>query len=134
MAANVATPKRAATVERASGSISTTRIEPASCPRAIRPPTRARAMLPPPMMLMFILAFSVRARTEQGRAHAHHGRALRDRRLEIARHPDRERIGREPVDAACYVDLAQDAKLPALSFDVFGLLGDAHEAAKLQSR
>ena len=53
MAAKVATPKRAAMVARASGLISTTDSAFDAWPRAISPPISARAMLPPPMNVMF---------------------------------------------------------------------------------
>src|ERR1700693_6299720 len=52
-AANVATPKRAAIVERASALGSTTVKAFDALPRATRPPMSARAMVPPPMKAMF---------------------------------------------------------------------------------
>jgi len=59
MAANVATPKRAAIVERASALGSTTAKLFYAMPRATRPEIRARAMLPPPMKVMFNASRSV---------------------------------------------------------------------------
>src|ERR1700682_2276280 len=59
MAANVATPKGAAIVERASGLGSTTAKALDALPRATSPPISARAMLPPPMKVMFKVSFPI---------------------------------------------------------------------------
>src|SRR5690348_5611082 len=134
IAAKVATPKRAATLARASGSISTTLSVPGSCPRAMRPPRSARAMLPPPMMLTFIARPLRLPGAEERGTDAHHRRALRDGGFEIRRHAHRQRVQSEALRARRLEERAQPPELAAYALDVPGLLGDAHESAQDEPR
>src|SRR5690349_15164563 len=121
-------PKRAASVVLASASVSMTAMASARWPRAMRPPRSARAMLPPPMIVMFIV-LSPLTRTEERGADAHHRRALGDGRLEVAGHAHRQRVERQAFRAGSREKIAQEAELLSLARHVVRFLGDAHEAA-----
>ena len=126
---------------------STTRSSAARAPRASMPPTRAGAMLPPPMKRVGDKAgfsalraaksrfASCRPRAEHRRADAHHRRAFGDRRLEVVRHPHRQRVERQPGRASGHRSNARRIRNCAASRRQHRRrLGNPHEAAQLQPR
>src|SRR6266545_2345650 len=130
------TPYLSTSLRRASALISTTRISCSGKSLRRSPPISASAMLPPPMnvILMSKIRGSRLSFSKNRGAHAHHGGALGDCRLEVRRHAHRERIHRQAVAVHPVAQLAQLRKTPPLQGGVRGRLGHRHEPPKLQAR
>src|SRR5690606_12878372 len=126
------TPKSRASASRSASTGSATCSDVAATPRATMPPTRLRAMLPPPMKAVAdgsgvgrVMAALLggtgrplwptapcapgrrRAGPAQGRAHADHGRALGDGQREVRAHAHRQGVGGGVRSAQARVQLAQ---------------------------
>src|SRR5437879_4148576 len=115
------TPYLSTSLRRASTLISTTRMSCSGKSFCRSPPINASAMLPPPMNMIFMTRYPLASDFFTGGrgflrsvlpvpirgsdlpfsknrgAHAHDGRALGDRRLEVGRHPHRQGVEGEPL-------------------------------------
>ena len=100
------------------------------CPCATRPPISARAMLPPPRKAILHAAAPLPCAAEDRGADAHHGRALRDRDLEVVGHAHRKRVEAEPARLQLFVKL----RAPRDSARAARRARDRHQAAQPQAR
>src|SRR5256886_17303535 len=126
------TPYLSTSLRRASALISTTRISCNGKPLRRSPPISASAMFPPPMNVI-LMTDSASPFAKNRRAHPYQCRALGDRRLEVRRHPHRERIHRKTVAIQPVAQLAQLPESPALQRLVGCRLRHRHETTQLQS-